>query len=447
MGVVLLALPVLLLVAVVAARIYFEHYLHSEAFRKSLGEAAAKSLNADSATFAPLEFDGGTVFGENFQATRGDGGAFSSLDADQLRASFDWHGLLRHTVQIDEMSVQRLNIEPPAAAAVEAHTAQSLSGAGPAAQGPLDGLKKGWTVDLRKAVISEANWQWSDKPGGGITGTALTLIPNGPGAWIIDAQGGTVALAGWPELDLDTASMRWQSPTLFINSAGLRNGASRLTVTGEIETRKAANLQVKFDGVDIRPLLTPDWRERLTGRLTGQANVDAPLGNGNAARQLTVSGSMALTEGVLTALPILDEIGTFTHTERFRRLELTKASADFTKSPDRLEVHNLVVESEGLIRVEGDYTVVNGQIDGNFEVGLTPATLQWIPGSQEVIFTDSHGGYRWTPMRLTGPVAHPHDDLTSRLVAATEKAVIKSVDGVEGTVKKTGQGLLDLLMH
>ncbi len=447
-----MALIILLLLAVVVARVLFTRYLHSEAFRRTLGEGAANALHANHAEFAPLEFDGSTVFGENFRASRDDGGGFSSLDADELRASFDWHGLLRHTVQIDEMSVQRLDIEPPAKTEESAAPPQTATGdADTAVQSatpePFGVEHPGWTVDLRKAVISEANWHWSEDPFGGVTGTALTLTPDGRDAWVIDAQGGSVQTAGWPALDLDDASMRWQSPTLYINSASLRNGSSRLTVTGSIQTRDSVDLLVKLDGVDVQPLLTPDWRERLTGRLSGDARIQAPLGTGDVARLLTVSGSLSLVEGELTALPILDQIGTFTHTARFRQLELTRASADFTRTPDRIEVHNMVVESEGLIRVEGSYTIVDGQIDGAFQVGLTPETLQWIPGSQDEIFVDSRGGYRWTPMKLTGPVEHPVDDLTPRLVAAAGNTLIKGAEGVEGTVKKAGESVLDLLLH
>jgi hypothetical protein len=438
-----LILLVLLLAGIMVARVLFTRYLHSDGFRHALGEGAANALHASNADFSPLEFDGALVYGENFHAERQDGGGFSSMSADQLRATFNWHGLLHHTVQIDELGIQRLNVEAPVKSGVEMTEGTPGASETPAA---LSEGKTGWTVDLRKAVITEANWHWSDDPAGGLTGTTLTLKPDGQNGWVINAQGGTVRQAGWPSLDLESASMRWQSPTLYINSSTLRNGAGELTVTGAVATRQSVDLQVKLNGVDVQPVLTQDWRERLAGSLTGQANVRAPLGS-DAAREITVSGSLALINGRLTALPILDQIGVFTHTERFRQLDLTRASADFTRTPEKLEIRNMVVEAEGLIRVEGSYTVENGEIAGIFEVGLTSATLQWIPGSQEQIFTTSRDGYRWTEMKLSGPVAHPVDDLTPRLVAAAGNAVIQGATGVEGAVKKAAQSALDLLLH
>lgn len=432
-------LLVVVLVGLIVAREFFTSYLRSDAFRRSLGEAAAHALHANRADFSPLQFDGALVYGDEFSAARDDGGGFSTINANQLRASFDWHGLLHHAVQIDEMNVQQLDVEPPASGPAAAGAGTESAPVFPA---PLSAGRNGLTLDLRKVSIDETNWQWSAEPAGGVNRVALTLTPDGSNAWLIGAHGGTVEQAGWPALDLDSASLRWQSPTLFINSSTLRNGTGQLNVTGSVETRQEVNLDVKFDGIDINPLLTPDWRERLSGRLTGQANVQAPLGT--ATRAVTVSGSMALVDGELTALPILDQIGTFTGTERFRRLELTRASADFTRTPDRLEVRNLVVEAAGLIRVEGAYTVQNGDISGALQVGLTPATLQWIPGSQEQVFTVSRDGYFWTSMNLSGSAEHPTEDLTPRLVAATGKQVIQ---GVEGTVKKATQGVLDLLLH
>jgi hypothetical protein len=96
------------------------------------------------------------------------------------------------------------------------------------------------------------------------------------------------------------------------------------------------------------------------------------------------------------------------------------------------------------MRIEGAFTVVGGQIDGTFQVGVTPSSLQWLPGSQERVFTVARAGYLWTPMRLTGAIEHPSEDLTPRLAAAASGAIIRNV---EGTVRETAKGVLDLLLH
>ncbi|MGB8356693.1 MAG: hypothetical protein WCD79_22535, partial [Chthoniobacteraceae bacterium] len=61
---------------------------------------------------------------------------------------------------------------------------------------------------------------------------------------------------------------------------------------------------------------------------------------------------------------------------------------------------------------------------------ITPSSLQWLPGSQEKVFTASHDGYVWTTVRLTGPLNSPKEDLSPRLVAAATGAVIDTVNGV-----------------
>jgi hypothetical protein len=147
---------------------------------------------------------------------------------------------------------------------------------------------------------------------------------------------------------------------------------------------------------------------------------------------------------------VLDQIATFTATQQFRRLALKRAEGDFQQDGKKLQVSKFIMESEGLIRVEGDFTVENSMIDGTFQVGVSPACLQWMPGSRERVFVTNHDGYVWTPMRLVGPVDKPKEDLTPRLIAAMQGAVI---EGAQSAVKegiKTGtdavKGALDLLL-
>ena len=163
-----------------------------------------------------------------------------------------------------------------------------------------------------------------------------------------------------------------------------------------------------------------------------------------------VSGSLQLREGRLEALPVLNQIALFTRTQQFRQMPLTEASAEFRRERDRLQVTKLVAESAGLMRIEGDFAVALGQIEGTFQVGVAPATLQWIPGSQERVFTVARGSYVWTTMRLTGPVDSPKEDLSGRLATAAGEAIVEKVENTAKDIYKAGrdaaQGALDWLM-
>jgi hypothetical protein len=164
----------------------------------------------------------------------------------------------------------------------------------------------------------------------------------------------------------------------------------------------------------------------------------------------TLFGKLHMESGHLEALPVLEQIALFTRMQQFRRVALSKASAQFRQSSGELAVTDFVAESDGLLRMEGAFTVIRGMISGDFQVGVTPAALQWLPGSQERVFTVARGGYLWTPLRLAGPVEKPQEDLSPRLIAAAKGAVLQ---GVENTVRdsiNTGKdavkGALDLLM-
>jgi hypothetical protein len=81
---------------------------------------------------------------------------------------------------------------------------------------------------------------------------------------------------------------------------------------------------------------------------------------------------------------------------------------------------------------------------------VTPSSLQWLPGSQAKVFTESRGGYVWAPMRLSGPANKPNEDLTKRLAAAAQGAAIEAVQDAAGKAVDAGKSAvksaLDLLL-
>jgi hypothetical protein len=428
-----LALFCVFIAGAIVIRSAFGWYLGSEGFHRRISRATARALQADG-EFLPLHFGGMTVYSDGF-AARGKGSAFfSTLRADQIRADFNWRGLLHRAWQIDELTAQRLDIRfadrQPEKPELVRQKRQSRA------------APSGWRLDLRRASIQESRWHWGEgtATGGSITGSALDLTPSGS-SWIIAASGGKLEQTGWPELNIESAKLRYTSGALFVTESALRSGAGRVLVTGEVELDRAADLQAEFENLAVAPLLPADWRLRLSGNFSGTAKIHAPISDPKA---MQVSGSLRLSDGQLEALPMLDQIATFTGSERFRRMALSKASVEFTRDAHSVSVKNLVLESEGLLRMEGAFSVQEDRIDGNFQVGVTASSLQWLPGSRERVFTVAHDGYFWTPMHLSGPVAHPSEDLTPRLVAA---AAGQLFNDPEKAARDAAKSILDLLPH
>jgi hypothetical protein len=418
--------------AAVSIRVGFGWYVKSEAFQRRTAAAVGHALRADG-TFTPFQLADATFYSDRFVARGSRGAFFSDLQADQIRAAFNWRALFHRTCQIDELNVQRLAVRFANQHGPEIRPTKRES----EARQPVPR----WKLDLRKANIAQSTWDWVTNDGnpGSITGSSFTLTPNGD-SWLIDGNGGKMSQSGWPALSIESARLRYTSSSLFVTDSVLRTGTGRITLSGEVEFRKAADLQTQFTDISLTPLLPADWRLRLSGKMSGTASIHAPLADGS----IYVEGRMQLTDGQVEALPLLDQIAAFTRTERFRRVSLTKASLSFARDSSLITAKDIMIESEGLMRIEGACTVVNDQIDGVFQIGVTSASLQWLPGSQARVFTIAHDGYYWTSLRLAGPVAHPTEDLTPRLVAAAAGEILQNA---QDTVLDAAKSILELVPH
>jgi len=435
---------VLLVIGFFVAKAAIDSYLRSDRFREFVARKAGGTLHAD-ATLAPLNFQGMNIFADGFRAQGGPDAAFADLQLEQLRAEISLSRFFEKAWKVDQVEVQRLrlNLDGPRANRAVEPTANPLEAPKTEAQTE----RTGWLpnrVEVSRVVIRDTQLTWS---GGGLRGTAFQFEPH-EGGWQVGGQGGRLEYGTLPPLDVATLKLRYKAPSLFINSAELRQpGGGSVQANGEVNFERELDLRLTLVNVDTVPYLSDDWRVRAKGNLSGEVTVRSSLPVVGGPQ---LKGSLRLTNGELTALPVLDQIAIFTRTQQFRRLNLTSATGKFEQQGDKLRVTDFVAESDGLIRMEGDFTVVAGLLDGAFRVGVTPASLQWLPGAQAKVFTESRGGYLWAPMRLSGPVNKPNDDLTPRLAAAAQGAVIEGVQNAAGEVIKTGKDaaktLLDLVL-
>jgi hypothetical protein len=433
----------LVLVGYIAGKSWVQSYLHGPEFRKFVNARIGKTLQSE-VEFEPFRYKGMTVYSESMTARGLEGGPFSQMQINQLRAEFSLRRFFDRVWQVESIEAQHVGIKldgtrlsrPPEPEKLEAIARQNTSG---------------WLpnrVEIASAVIHDFELTWGDLPStaGSLTKLAVRATPN-EGGWLIEGSKGELRAANLPPLQVDNLRLRQRDRTLFINAAefhGEQGGT--VQASGEVVFGDRVDLQGKFDGIDIAPFLSKDWRMRLHGRASGDVRVQSSLPpNGPVA----VSGTIELKGGRLEALPVLNEVATFTRSQQFRSLALSRASARFESKGRDIRVQDFVAESEGLIRMEGAFNITSAQIDGLFQVGVSPTTLQWLPGSQDRVFTVARDGYVWTPVRLTGLADSPTEDLTPRLVAAAGGVIIEKVESTAREAIQIGRdaakGALDLI--
>ena len=278
--------------------------------------------------------------------------------------------------------------------------------------------------------VLNARLRWRS---GGLTNLAVKVTPRDNG-WLLEGNGGRINQLGMPIVDVTTVRAMYNEPTFFLQELTVRQDGGEIVASGEFRQKDAADLQCVIKGVNVKPYLPDDWRARLHGRLAGDVRAVFSTKDGDKS-PAQFSGALRLEGGHLEALPVLAKIAEFTKTDQFRRMRLDELSGDFKTEPRGVVVSKFVLESKQLLVVRGQFSILDDQVDGTFDVGITPGPLQWLPGSQEKVFTVNRDGYAWTKMRITGPTSAVKEDLSARLMeAGTDAAIQKGIDTAKGVL-------------
>ncbi|SKA97046.1 hypothetical protein SAMN02745166_02529 [Prosthecobacter debontii] len=440
-GVVVVGLLVLLLMPMLVMN-WVRGYLQEEAFRNQLQQIFGTQLQGE-VELSPLRWTGDEVTAAEaaVQTTNG-----WKAQLDGLHLTLDWNAFRQSKWRTVGTSVDHLTLERlPGEAVLTTPTPAASAVAAPSiAQGSsmpewlrsylptraeVDGVKVArlnllhpgpWNV--RDAKLRLAPWQQGETSlqavaEGGLVETPLRL----------PAQ--TVPI----KLNLDRASMRLSREDLHLKEARLTwLDAGEVTAQGHFQPHeKRWELTTQVVGIPLRECLTEDWKIRLSGFLAGDFKI---VGSPNALPVIT--GKAELKEAVLTALPVLDQLAAYTRVERFKRLILDIATAEVKISGTRRQFERVVLQSNGLMHLEGTLVIEGDQVDGTFLLGVTPETLKWLPGASQHVFTATNPkgpvGMSWTPLRITGTMQAPREDLSARLAAAAGQALLNAPGEIVG---------------
>ena len=441
---ILLALAAVLAVGIfVTASVWIRGFLHSDQFRLLVSAKTGEAFRS-TATYSPLRWAGPSVFADSLQVGGNPGSIVQNLRADQIRAEVNWRAIREGAWRVDRIDVVSFEgtFRPGSPDGEKTDFRENA----PPASWLAAFLPK--RFELGQLNIGQARIDFQGRDGreiAALKNSALLVRPDGAG-WAIDGNGGSLTMPSRPTMAITSFRSRIQDPTFFLTEATLRLGeAGKITASGEFAAD--SKLQAEWTQIDIANFLDTAWTPRLSGLFAGTAVVEWPEA-GLSARKAT--GTFRLTDGLLQNLQALDQIATFTGAPQFRRMPLQEISGTYQWAGGVLALTNLVAESKGLMRIEGNCGLAaDGVLSGTVRVGVAPQTLQWLPGSRERVFTVAQNGYLWTDVRVGGTLHNPKEDLSARLVAAMKNEVIqqgeKIIEVLPGGAKEGTKGLLDLL--
>lgn len=436
-------------VAAIAIALYgwswIESYMKSPAFTQLLAHQLGHATRSE-VDIEPLTWTGSNVYGSRLLLTPATPRGWKNMEAEGVQASLDFGAVRRGSWNVKRVDIDRLRLElgstggegeeppPPSVEEAPSNIPQWIRSRIPT-----------------KTEIGDVTVQTFElSPPKGTIGVSLSDVTvkaragADEGAWLLRGENGKLTIPELPEaFRLTSISCRLDPKALNINDSMARwKGDSEVTAQGELPFDKSKGWRIAghYSNLDLRQLLSAQWNQKLSGVIEGDYSVSS-----QPASDLLFKSTSTLKSGVVQGLPVLERIADFTRTDRFRRVVLDQATCDVEKQGDFTKVMNLVLQSNGLIRIEGGFTIKDRRVVGSFFVGVSPETLRWIPGAQGHVFTQNRTsgppGFVWTTVNITGTTDSIREDLSNRLLAAAGKAIIESpLDAAGKGVQLLGSG-------
>lgn len=426
----------LVLLAPTLVTSYIRSYLRKDEFRQKAEEMTAAKLGG-TARLAPLVWHDDTATLTDLSLATSGGW---SVDAGGLRASLDFGAIRTGSWRIQNIGADDLTLrhsatapgdDPAGASSAQIETAAESESVPSLLRRYIPNKTEISGFDVQRFFFEKNAWK--------IIETRLHL-----GAWSSGEKSTAAKLTGGtlqtpllaPEqkeplkLDLNQATLRLSGEQLLLSNATLRwKQGAEATLRGSLKHDSGAwQSFVHAKAVPLDEFLDAWWKQRLSGRLDGDLDL-------SGARNVPTAwkADVALKNGVLQGLPILDKLATYTTAYRFKRVVLDICQATLRPQGNALRIENIIVQSNGLLRIEGTLTVRGRAVNGDFMLGVTPETLSGIPGASSRVFVETNPtgppGLQWARVQIAGTLDAPQEDLSSRMIGAVGMSLLLDSPG------------------
>ena len=432
-----------ILAAGISANVGLSAFLRSSKLRDRVSARTAEELKA-SAGYLPLSWRGLSVYCQGFLVQGEPSQALTRMEAAGLSARCGltslWHGVF----VIHELDVQRLQVAYGQTAVGQFTNDLPHQ---PEVKAP-DPNKSAFTVDIHKTVIASTNIWWGNKANalGGLKNVAATIYTINKDL-DVTGVGGSFRQEGWPEMKIKQFHLYYAKPNLFVKEGSICVGErDDVSLNGQFTFAEKSSmaLALKFDDCPVAPFLPESWREKFRAQFSSQTSLSKEFRE-NAVVQAT--GDVHCANASLQGLNAQQKLALITRKPKFRHLKFSTLKGDYSYAGGKLQVKNLEVEAEDLFAVEGSFVVEGENIDADLKVGAKPSVLKTLPGARERVFTEARGGYYWTTVKLTGPLQHPRENLSPRLVEAAKAQIFQGIFKIPIEPEKDILGTLEHLFE
>ncbi len=432
---------ILIILAGVGIVVYLEviralnHSLADGSLARLVAQKTAVKLQAD-AGYLPLAWRGASIRSDGILVRGKPPRALAEMSAVDIRAYCSLQNIWQRKWTITRLEASRLQAAFGQAAATHL---QKILPSEPALQPQIE-TPSVLSVEIQETVVPRTDIFWGETPPGvgWLKDVETRFYPKDHDLDIV-GHGGTFRQTGWPELKVDSLRVHYASPKLAVQSASFLLGPGKVGVSGEFDFGDGGGitLAVQARAIPVEPFLNGFWHGKLEGVFDSDNRISKLSGP-----PVTGEGDVRFARASVHDVPALKQVALVTRHPQFEKLKLDVLRGRYRWTGTRLEVTELEIESKGLFRIQGKFTIENDDIQGKFTIGAAPEVLEPIPGAREKVFTESRGAYLWTSMTLSGPMSHPREDLKQRLVSAAEEHFLK---GFLAPLFKPGKALLEML--
>ncbi len=234
-----------------------------------------------------------------------------------------------------------------------------------------------------------------------------------------------------PELHLQHVHLLIRKPRLycpvFVLGDDPAHPEERLSLTGEagLQDDRSIRLAAKIESLAVSPWLPEKLRAHVRGQMSGKLDYQS---TGTGLETAQANGSIAVTDGVIHALPAIEQYVKSTGSPDPGDLHLQVCQTDIRWEKGAVTAENFQMEAKGVFRIAGHVTIATDKtLSGGIPGRPDRSLFEWLPTARTAIFTENEGDYRTTTVRLSGTLQKPRQDLSARVLKEISKSPLVAV--------------------